>query len=179
MSSALTFYFKEIFPTQESFTDYLKDSLIADTSNPETLTFGQYIYKLLYRRFHNENVQYDTPDDFKNDLANILEDNFEKFQAQTGIIKKLHNLSEEDITQISEALANQANNPNSSVDNPKEPLGYISSQAYTLARDNKLQAYLRALNNIPTKLINELLISCQNLFKKIIPQQIFVYKGGN
>ena len=176
MSSAITFYFKDIFKTQDDFIKFLQDEKIID-DDAEKITFGQYVYKLLFRRYHNSNIQYDTTEDFKNDLANILEDSFDKFKTQNELIKKLHKITDEDIFIISEALANQANNPNSSTQDPKQPLNYISAQAYSYAKDNKLQAYLRALNNMPTKLINELLINCSGLFKRYIPQQTFTFKG--
>ena len=175
MSSALTFYFKEIFPTEQSFIDYLSDYVIFNTSTATNLAFAQYVYKILFRKYHNSNVQYDTQDDFKSELANVLEDTMEKYQKQLSLINSAMALTIDDIEKISTALANQSNNPNTKPDDIEAPLEYISAQAYTIAKDNKLQAYLRAIETIPTKLIDSMLARCRNLFKTIIPKQIFVY----
>lgn len=177
-SSAITFYFKEIFPKQDDFTTYVTDYNIANLTIPANLTFAQYLFKILYRRFHNSNIQYDVPDDFKCDLANILEDNFDKYKKQIDITNKMYALTDDEMLLISEALANSANNPNTAVTDPTKPLEYIGAQAYTIAKSNKLQAYLNALRTIPTKLIEGLLAECSGLFKKYIPEQIFIYKGG-
>lgn len=177
-SSALTFYFKEIFPKEQDFTDYMTEYQIADMSVATDLAFAKYLFKIFYRRFHNSNVQYDVPDDFKCDLANILEDNFEKYKKQIELTNKMYALTDDELLRVSEALANSANNPNTAVDDPTKPLEYIGAQAYTIANSNKLQAYLNALRTIPTKLIEEILAECSGLFKKYIPEQIFIYKGG-
>lgn len=175
MSSALTFYFKEIFPTETSFITYLNDYLIFDTTSAIDLTFAQYVYKILYRKYHNSNVQYDTKDDFKSELANVLEDTMKKYQKELKIIDDLMALTKDDYERLSTAIANQSNNPNTKPTDINAPLEYISAQAYTFAKDNKLQAYLRALETVPTKLIDSMLARCKNLFKTIIPKQIFVY----
>ena len=120
-------------------------------------------------------MQYDTIEDFECDFANILEDNFNKYKMQVAIIKKAQALTDAELLTISTALANQSNNPNTKPTDINEPLEYISSQAYTISKDNKLQAYLRALSTIPTQLINAMLTRCVNLFKTILPNQIFVY----
>ena len=175
MSSALTFYFKNIYPTFEEFKTFLTNQNIVDLTNSENLTFAQYIYKILFRRFHNSNIQYDTIEDFECDFANVLEDNFLKYKRQVELIKTMQNITDADLVTVSTALANQSNNPNTKVEDPTQPLEYISAQAFTIAKDNKIQAYLRALSAIPTQLIDAMLLRCVNLFKTIIPKQIFVY----
>lgn len=176
MSSALTFLFKNIFPSFEEFKEFLTNEKIVDLTNVENLTFAEFMFKILFRRFHNSNIQYDTIDDFKCDFANILEDYFARYKKQVDLIKKIEQLTEEDILRISTALANQSNNPNSKPTDPTQPLEFVSAQAFTIARDNKLQAYLRALQNIPTLFIEEMLKKCVNLFKTIIPKVVYVFE---
>ena len=174
-SSALTFYFKEIYPTFEKFETFLINYNIVDLTDAENLTFAKYMFKILFRRFHNSNIQYDTIEDFECDLANIIEDSFEKYKVQVDLIKKMQKLTDTEILTINTALANQSNNPNTKPTDPTQPLEYISAQAFTIAKDNKVQAYLRALSSVPTKLIDSMLYKCVNLFKTIIPNQVFVY----
>ena len=175
ISSSLTFYFKEIYPTFEKFETFLTNYNVVDLTDAENLTFAQYIYKIMFRRFHNSNIQYDTIEDFECDLANVIEDSFEKYKVQVDLVKKMQKLTDAEILTISTALANQSNNPNTKPSDPTQPLEFISAQAFTLAKDNKVQAYLRALSSIPTKLIDAMLYRCVNLFKTIIPNQVFVY----
>lgn len=177
MSSAITFYFKEIYPTFDKFQAFLTNQKVVDLSDAENLTFAQYIYKILFRRYHNSNIQFDTIEDFECELANVLEDNFAKYKRQVELAKQMQQLTDNDILTISKALANQSNNPNTKATDPTQPLEYISAQAFTIATDNKLQGYLRALQNIPTQLIDEMLMRCANLFKTLIPNQIFVYEN--
>lgn len=175
MSSALTFYFKNIFPNYQNFEEFLTEYNVVDTSTIENSTFAEYIYKILYRRYHNSNIQYDTIEDFKCDFANVIEDTFSKYQKQVDIIQKMQNLTDKELLTISTAIANTSTNPNTKLADPESPIEYVSAQAYTIAKDNKLQAYLRALESIPTKLIGIMLQRCVNLFKSIIPNQVFVY----
>ena len=175
MSSSLTFLFKDIFPTKTEFKTFITDYDISNLSITANLNFAEYLYKILFRRYHNSNIQYDTIEDFKCDFANILEDSFKQYQMQLLSINKVYALTDAELVTINTALANQSNNPNSVPDDPTEPLEYISAQAFTIAKDNKLQAYMRAINNIPTQLIKAMLLRCVNLFKTILPTQIYVY----
>lgn len=176
MSSALTFYFKEIFPNFEKFKDFLTQYDVVDVTDNNNLNFAKYVYKVLFRRYCNSNVQYDTIEDFCCDLANILEDNFDKYKRQFEIIKDMYNLTNDELAILNKALANNSLNPNTEVDDPTQPLNYISAQAFSYTSDNKVNAFMRALENMPTKLVDSLLRRCVNLFKTILPNQIFVYK---
>lgn len=177
MSSAITFYFKEIFPTFDTFNEFMTEYEIINMEDPTNLTFARYIFKLLFRQYHNSNVQYDTPEDFKCDLANILEDEFSKYQKQVALTENIYNLSQDELTIVSTALASSANNPNIQQEDPTTWLSYVGAQAYTSTKNGKLQAYLLAIKNIPTKNVGALLTRCSGLFKQIIPDQIFIFEG--
>ena len=178
MSTALTFYFKEIFENKEQFLEYLKDFEIANVDEIENKIFGEYLFKILYRKYHNSNIQYDTIGDFKYALANILEDEFDKYKKQLDFIQKLHQLTAEEVLQVSTALANSANNPNTKPTDPLKPFDYVGSQVYSIASNGKLAGYVQALRAMPNKMIGEILTACSGLFKTIIPDEIFIVKGG-
>ena len=89
----------------------------------------------------------------------------------------IYQLTNDQLVLLNRALANSANNPNTEVDDPTEPLAFISNQTYTQIKDNELQAYLRAISLIPSKRIREFLTKIRPLFKTYIPNQIFIYKG--
>lgn len=173
--TALTFYFKDIFPTNDDFLNYIKEYEINELTDETDITFANFIYKILFRQFHNSNVQYDTPDAFKTHLANRIEDVFQKYKRQQEIIQKTIQLTDDELTLLGEALANRANNPNTAPDDPRKPIEFISNQVYSYTTNGKLQAYLTALNNIPTLLIKEFTGNCQSLFKTIIPNTYYIF----
>lgn len=170
-----TFKFKEIFPTYQIFGAYLIEYEINKLNTAEDILFAKYLYKIFYRKFGNSSVQFTTPEDFKFEFANRIEDNFYKYKKQIEIIQKLHNINDEDIIQITQTLTNNANNPNSVVEDPKQPLEFISAQAYSFVNNNKVQAYIQALSVMPTQLIDSILIQCKDLFKRIITEKIYIY----
>lgn len=174
-SSAISFYFKEIFPTVQDFETFLTDYDVADISIATNQVFAQYIYKVLFRKFHNSNVQYDTPDDFKCDLANIIEDGFDQWKRQLDLAKKTQALTDDELLELSTSLSNSANNPNTKVDDPRDFLEYVGAQVSSFANSGKLNGYLNAIRTIPTKLIGKILMDCGRLFKTFIPNQIFIY----
>lgn len=175
--SAITFYFKELIPNKEAFKSFLSEFDVCDMTVPENEIFANYLFKILFRKYHNSNVQYDTPEDFKCDFANILEDSFDKFKRQIDLSKKIVELTDEELLTMTTALANSANNPNAKPVDPTKPFEFVGAQAFTLAKNGKFQAYLTALNNIPTKLIDEMLLACRGLFKTFISNQIYIYRG--
>lgn len=177
ISSAITFYFKEIFPTEQSFLDFLTEYNVINLADAENPPLAAYMYKVLFRRYHNCNVQYDTPEDFKCDLANLVEDTFDRIKRQKAIVDKIYNLTDQELTTVTQAITNSANNPNTKVEDPTQPLEYVGAQAFTMASSGKLQAYLTALKNMPTKYIEQLLKDAQKLFKAILPNQIYIYEG--
>lgn len=177
MSSALTFYFKDIFSNYSEFKSYLTEYNIFNTTSALDNTFAEFVFKTLFRQFCNSNIQYDTPDDFKNDLANILEDNMLRYQKRLDLVKKAHALTDDELILLSKAIANTSVNPNTVVDDPSEPIEYISTQASTYAKDNKLQAFLKAIELLPNQYMGEMISKCKSLFKSIIPNQVFLYEG--
>lgn len=175
MSSALTFYFKEIFPKEDDFITYLIEYDIVDVSGSENLIFAKYIYKVLFRQYCNSNIQYDTPDEFKCDLANILEDSFDEWKKQLDVAKKTQELTDDELLEVTTAISNSANNPNTKLPNPKDLIEYVGAQVSSFSSNGKLVGYVTALSMIPTHMIGKILKDCGRLFKTIIPNQIFIY----
>ena len=159
MNTALTFYFKEIFSNKSEFVDFMREYEVADMDNAENRIFAEYIFKIMFRKYHNSNVQYDTIDDFKCAWANILEDEFDKYKKQIEYMKKLHELTADEALQVSTALSNSANNPNSAPVDPLKPFDYVGSQVYSIASNGKLLGYVQALRAMPNTMIGEILLA--------------------
>lgn len=174
--STLTFLFKDIFPDKESFETFLTEFDVVGDLNADKKAFADYLFKIMNRKFHNSNIQFDTQDDFKCELANKVEDTFDKYARQLTLIEKMNNLTDGEIQQVSTALANSANNPNDQPDDPTKPLPFISAQAYSMVGTGKLQALLTALKSTQTKLIDEFLDNVRPLFKGVLPQNIVFFE---
>ena len=116
-----------------------------------------------------------TPEEFKLDFANELENVWEKFKKRKELVEKIYKLSDDEILKINNTLSNQANNPNDAPDDPTKPLNYISAQVYSQLNDNKLIGYLKAIETMPELKNKELINSFKWLFKSYIPNQVFIY----
>lgn len=175
MSSELTFFFKTIFPDYQTFKTFLEDFEVYNTTQSVDNAFAQYVYKILFRRYHNSNIQFDTIDSFKCEFANILEDSMKKYQKQKQLIDASYDLDNKEIAMLGEAIANQALNPNTAPSDITQPIEFISAQASTFTKDNKLMAYMRAIVSLPSQYIEEMVRKCRPLFKTIIPNEIFIF----
>lgn len=174
-TSAITFYFKDLYPDYATFKTFLTQYDVIDVTDATNDALAQKLFKYLFREYHNSNIQFDTPCDFNCTLANIIEDMFDKYKQQLQLIQKVHQMSADDLEVISRAIANSAQAPNSKQDNIEKPLEYINAQAYTVARTGRLQAYLQAINTMPTLLIKESITACRHLFKTILPNVVYYF----
>lgn len=184
MSTTLTFLFNDIFKNYSDWEYWSKQVGIIDSNNNEDILFDKYCYKILSRHFCNQSIRYNTIGEFLLELALIYEDKFNHFKMQKKLIERLYRLSPEDLEIINESITNMANNPNTSPDNPRSPLKYISAQTFGVAKNGKLQAYLNAINNIPTFKVFEFInkpvdggLSFKDLFMVVQPINYYVYGG--
>ncbi|MBO7695184.1 MAG: hypothetical protein J6T10_21390 [Methanobrevibacter sp.] len=175
MSTSLTFFFKEIFETENDFLNFVIDYNVNSLNIADNLIYFKYVYKVLFRTYCNSNIQYLTPEEFKLDFANELENVWEKFKKRKELVEKIYKLSDDEILKINNTLSNQANNPNDAPDDPTKPLNYISAQVYSQLNDNKLIGYLKAIETMPELKNKELINSFKWLFKSYIPNQVFIY----
>lgn len=189
MSTAFTFYWSDIFPDWQTFAKFNEDYAVIGfykngVADPTISEFLQYCYKLLSRYFWKANIRYSDVNSFCRALANVLEDRFYQFKKQKELIDKAYKLTDEDIEQIQESLQNVADNPNTVPDDPRKPLQYISSQAFGFVKENRLKAYLRAINEMPNLRINEFIrgraeyadeISFLDLFMNVQPNTDYLY----
>lgn len=185
MSLTLTFLFNDIFSNYSDWEYWSKQIGVIDFSKAEDIEFDKYCYKILSRHFCNQSIRYLTIGEFLLELALIYEDKFNQFKMQKSLIDNIYKLSNEELETLNESLTNMANNPNTEPDNPRSPLKYISAQTFGLAKKGKLQAYLDAINNIPTLKVFEFInkpvdggMSFKDLFMVVQPINYYVY-GGN
>ena len=186
---AITYFFDEIFPNFETWKEFSHQlSCIGNEPSAEIDAFDHYCYNVLYRQFAKQNVRYDSVELFLNALANVYEQKFDNFKREKEMVDKIFNLTMDEITTLQSSIMNMANNPNDQPDDPLQPLNYISAQTYNNIKDNKLQAYIKALNNIPNLNIERFIygeradpnnrkhMNFIDLFMQILPKQIEIYE---
>ena len=175
--SKITFYLSDLFKDFEEFKAYCNEIPIkyADLSSFEQGIMEE-CYNLLMRRYGHANVRYSTPEAFYNQLAIIFDDEFKRYCKRMYIIGEAYKLTLEDYAELNRAIQNYANNPNDEVSSPLSPLSYISSQTLQANLSNKLQAYLVAIDTLPTHYNEEFLKSFKMLFMNIIPNETILYK---
>ena len=175
--SRITFYFTDLLKDFSEFKDFCKEiPLDYESLSAFDKDIMEACYNLLVRRYGHANVRYTTPEAFYNQLAIIFDDEFKRYAKRLYIIGEAYKLTLDDYVELNRAIQNYANNPNDEVSAPLEPLSYISSQTFMANLSNKLQAYLVAIDTIPTNYNEEFLRSFKGLFMNIIPNETILYK---
>ena len=148
----LTMTFNDIFINYESWKEFV-DTLNLfdrnDVKNVELVNFDKYCYEILRRHFNNVEIRYMNPNDFVSELGIVYSEKFNYFYEYKKMAEKTYLLSDDDIILIGESILNNANNPNYVPGDPKNPLGYISNQNYSISKTGKLTAYMEYMKNIP------------------------------
>lgn len=174
--SKITFYFKDLLPDFNTFKTFAKETgLDVDNMTASELSVLQHCYNILYWRYSLSNVRYATPEAFYCELGISFDEEFRRYLKRYQIIGEAYKLTLDDFTTLNKAVSNYANNPNDEVDEPLEPLSYISSQTFQAQFSNKLQAYLLAIETLPSKYDNDFLEKFKHLFINIIPKTIPLY----
>ena len=184
--TSFTYYFEEIFPDYATWKEFIENSSSIDLTNALNLAFDEYCFNLLYRHFNHVNIRYTSVNAFLGELLNVYENKFKQFKKEKDLIETIQGLTNEDLQLVSTTLSNMANNPNDEVDDPLQPLNYISAQTFENVQSNKLRAYLDALNNMPSlniykffKANNKNEMGFEDLFMNIQPNIQYFYRRGN
>lgn len=174
-----TILFRDIFPTYEDFAQFIKDEQIDSLALEVDVAFAQFCYRILYREYMNSNIQYDTAEEFKADFANVFEEHFAQYKYQSQLIGEVQELTPADYELIGKRLQNYANNPNTIPDDPTLPLSFISSQVYEQTTDNRLRAYLDAINKMPSTRQKEFISRFRSLFKSFYQTDYYYYEDNS
>lgn len=176
MSNAITFYFKEAMPNFSAFKVFLSE--IPYSYNLADELIVQKAYNLLYRRYALDNIRYASLEAFYFEFANVVENQLDRFIKRIKLITEAYKITSEDILQLGKQVQNFATNPNDEISDPLSPLSYITNQTFMATIGNKLEAYLRAIDNLPSEYDEEFLSEFKYLFMEIIPQTIPYYTKG-
>lgn len=170
---ALTEFFKNIFPTFETFLQkankYFPFAL-------DDLTNINMIYNILFLEFCNCNVAYDTEDSFCRHFFVTLCDEADNFQIKMLMIDELRRMDVNELMDEMTTIANSAQNNNEIIDSPlTEILPYISMQNTSTSKINKAVAISRALTLYRSQGVREFLDKFRKHFVNIHGEE-FVFK---
>jgi len=186
---ATTFYFDEIFPNYNKWKEFSHQLfVVGDNPTQDVESFDRYCYNVLYRQFAKQNIRYDRIELFLNALATLYEEKFQSFYREKKLLDKIYSLTFEELEVINDTLSNVANNPNTKPTDALKPLEYVSAQTFSRITDNKLRAYLSALNNLPMLNIerfifgeradpnNNKFMHFNDLFMQVLPRDFEIYE---
>lgn len=169
----LTFLFKNIFKDYDSFKDFLIEEEIYTADEYQEI--HKWLFKVLFREYSDSSVMYDTINGFKADFANRYYDYFLRIKKTKDLIEKINNITDEELLIINESINNISNNDNSFESDIRKPLTYISSQNFSTATNNKLESYVKAINNMQTLQIKYILGVFRDLFIYIYNKEEYYY----
>lgn len=174
-----TFLFKDLLPDYATYKDYVKTELglDIDLATAEDQAIHEHCYNILYKRYCLDNVRYPSPQAFYSEFAIALDDSLKQYLKRYKLIQKAYALTDADLTELNRAIQNYANNPNTAPTNPLDPLEYISSQTLQVNKSNKLQAYLLAIESLPSQYDEDFLNKFKYLFIQIFNKDIPIYIG--
>ena len=169
---AVTFLLKDIFPTLDSFKTFLQNYTNVD----KDATTNAYLYKYILAKFHNSNVNYDTVEGFLTNFAITYEDNFKQFEFREKVLQSQYQLTVDELADVNTIITNTANNNNEKTENPLSTvIDYVSNQVSGVTRENKLLAYVKALDAVTNKYLRDFLDGLRHHFMQIFITQNYIY----
>lgn len=169
---AVTFLLKDIFTSYNDFKNFVTNYTNID---PESST-NAYLYKYILAKFHNSNVNYDTVEGFLTNFAITYEDNFKQFEFREKVLQSQYQLTVDELADVNTIITNTANNNNEKTENPLSTvIDYVSNQVSGVTRENKLLAYVKALDAVTNKYLRDFLDGLRHHFMQIFITQNFIY----
>lgn len=140
-----TFVFKELIPSFDKFLElydeYMIERLYLDNEELEK------VYKILFNNYCNCSIAYDTPNAFYRMFFLEIFNSAEDYIIKLNMIRKLRELTVDELVNEYETITNVANNDNAVVSEPlKHIVPYITTQSSSASKGNKANAILRGLS---------------------------------
>lgn len=140
-----TFVFKELIPSFDKFLElydkYMIEQLYLEDEDIEK------VYKILFNNYCNCSIAYDTPNTFYRMFFLEIFNSAEDYIIKLNMIKKLRELTVDELVSEYETITNVANNDNAVVSEPlKHIVPYITTQSSSTSKGNKANAILRGLS---------------------------------
>ena len=173
MRALYTLDFKGVFNTYQDFKNEM------DNLNPFDFVFNEiyliYIYRVCYSTFLGYEIAYLDTQTFKEMFSLILAENYQKWEKELELIKKIRDLKDGEILTLNRTINNIALNPNTEILSDSEIIKYISSQATSNTLSGRLNGYLLYLANLPIFEKKNIINSFKDLFINIYNDNMYLY----
>lgn len=172
---AVTCYFKDIAPDADSFNALVgKYTDIAIAGQEAAI---QPVYRVLFNRFCNSNINYDSADAFCRHFFQTFEDEYPRYIARRKLISKQYDMTDDELVSAGEYINNTAYKPNSKIDDPLNTVvPFISQQQSGKSRLAKIEAYLRALDSFTNGYMRDFADKFRPHFIAILPTGEYIYE---
>ena len=169
-----TFVFKELIPSFDKFLElydkYMIEQLFLDDDDLEK------VYKILFNNYCNCSIAYDTPNAFYRMFFLEIFNSAEDYIIKLNMVKKLRELTVDELVSEYETITNVANNDNAVVSEPlKHIVPYITTQSSSASKGNKANAILRGLSAYRDNEVKYFVDKFQYLFITIFGVYVIYY----
>lgn len=165
--------FKDLFPTWESFKQFIMDYRMYYDNTVFTDARILVYWSMLYKFYGNSHIAYDH-EVFLDMISLELEEHFREFFM---IRELLDFVASKDISELligMESVSNIAENPNIETDK-NTILNYIGTQTRSRTQENIVDRVYSMLNKIRVKEIHNELLYYRDYFMRIIPRTCHWY----
>lgn len=140
-----TFVFKELIPSFDKFLELYNNYMIEHINLDDDEL--EKVYKILFNNYCNCSISYDTPNAFYRMFFLEIFNSAEDYIIKLNMVKKLRELTVDELVSEYETITNVANNDNAVVSEPlKHIVPYITTQSSSASKGNKANAILRGLS---------------------------------
>lgn len=140
-----TFVFKDLIPSFDKFLE-LYDNFMIEHINLDNDDLEK-VYKILFNNYCNCSISYDTPNAFYRMFFLEIFNSAEDYIIKLNMVRKLRELTVDELVNEYETISNVANNDNVVVSEPlKHIVPYITTQSSSASKGNKANAILRGLS---------------------------------
>lgn len=137
------------------------------------------VHRLIFNKFCNSSVAFDMKDDFYQQFANIVYNEFDYFIQKMEIIKEIRSLKQSELLREYETITNVSNNDNEINANAlSNVLPYITTQSSSSSKTNLLVALGRAIREYKDNECKYFLDKFKHLFTSIYPDTKYFYERG-
>lgn len=175
--------FGDVWSTANDFlVDYLGNgvptTIPSDVENGSDQGSVYNLYFLLYSRYGNDVIASSDLQRFKMRLFTIIWQYGPNWAKNLEIQSKLRKLTDDEITQGSVQIYNQADNPSTDPStDTSEYLKYIKAQNTSINKKGKLEGYALLDNLLKRDVTQEFLNRFKPLFKTVVePEELLLYE---
>lgn len=169
--------FTDIYPSVNDFLNDYNTVEIPATLNAESKLTPTLLYYLLYSNYGNDHIKANDVNRFKYKLFSIIWQYGPLVDKERSIQDKLRALSDDEISEGSIQIYNNADNPSTDPStNTSEYLQYIKSQNVTKNKKGKLESYALLEQLLRRDVVQEFLNRFKPLFLDVVePEQSLLY----